>query len=31
MYQYQFDSSNDVKEAGKNYIKFYNNKRFQKN
>jgi putative transposase len=29
-YRYQFESSNEVKEAVKNYIKFYNNKRFQK-
>jgi putative transposase len=30
-YRYQFESSNEVKEAVRNYIKFYNNKRFQKN
>jgi putative transposase len=29
-YRYQFESSNEVKEAVKNYIKFYNNRRFQK-
>ncbi|KMY42801.1 integrase [Peribacillus loiseleuriae] len=29
-YRYQFDSSNEVKEAVKNYMKFYNHKRFQK-
>ncbi len=29
-YRYQFESSQEVKMAVKNYIKFYNNKRFQK-
>ncbi|MBA9029465.1 IS3 family transposase, partial [Peribacillus huizhouensis] len=30
-YRYQFETSKEVKAAVKNYIKFYNNKRFQKN
>lgn len=29
-YRYQFETSKEVKTAVKNYIKFYNNKRFQK-